>query len=141
MHVRGYQCTTASMVVDLPADASVPPRVWASLGTPCTGVFLPVGLTAEAGAPPSAVVPSVLGDTTAWHAFAELGRRVEAPGDAGRCALEEVRAALDPVEDDAWAEAAELWATSASPTRWRDAAGRWDAAARSALDELRRCGW
>src|SRR5690606_7483177 len=44
MHVRGYQATTASLIAELPSAPDRPVRVWASLGTPCTGVFLPVAL-------------------------------------------------------------------------------------------------
>jgi secernin len=135
MHVRGYQCTTASMVVDLAADPAAPPRVWASLGTPCTGVFLPVGVLTD-GSTTGAVLPSVLGDEAAWRAFARLGRRVEEPGPTGASALQAVRAALDPVERDAWADADELWASGASESRWRLAVEGWDAATRSALASL-----
>jgi secernin len=43
MHVRGYQCTTASLVADLPADPDEPLRAWAALGSPCASVYLPSG--------------------------------------------------------------------------------------------------
>jgi secernin len=135
MHVRGYQCTTASMVCDLPADPGAPLRVWASLGTPCTGVFLPVAML-RSGSRTDAIVPGVLGDVDAWRAFAELGRRVEAPGEAGSQALTAVRALLSPIEGHAWAEADDLWTSGSGPERWRSAAAGWDAAVRSALAAL-----
>lgn len=137
MHVRDYQCTTASMVADLPLDRATPPRVWASLGTPCTGAFLPVGVLTEGdGAAVGAIVPSVLGDVESWHAFARLGRRVEQQGEVGREALLAIRATLDPVEADAWAEGDELWSSGATAARWRTAVEGWDAAIRSAISAL-----
>ena len=147
MHIHGYQCTTASMIADLPTSADAPMRVWASLGTPCSGVFLPVAVLRTPGAAgggvpggeaggPAAVVPEVLGDVRAWRAFAELSRRVEAPGDRGSAALAAVRAVLAPLEAAAWDEADALWASGAGPPAWRAAARRWDGAVRDALSAL-----
>ena len=141
MHLRGYQCTTASMVADLSDSDGSPLRVWASLGTPCTGVFLPVavvvdGTGEERAAGPRAVVPGVLGDAEAWRAFAALGRRVEVRGDRGAEALADARAVLAPVEAAAWDEADALWAAGAPPAGWRVAADRWDGAVRAALAAL-----
>lgn len=137
MHVRGYQCTTASMVADLPAAAGEPLRVWATLGSACTAVFLPVAvLPGEAGREPRAVVPAVLGDPDAWRSFSALGRRVEAPGEAGAAALATVRTVLDPIEAAAWEEADALWRGGAGPDAWRAAAEGWDRAVRSALAAL-----
>ncbi|HET9611953.1 MAG TPA: hypothetical protein VFP06_20225 [Acidimicrobiales bacterium] len=132
MHVRDYQCTTASLVADLPGSPGTPPRLWASLGTPCCGVFLPVAMLP--GRPP--VLPPVLGDPAAWRSFAALSRRVEAPGDRGAAALAAARAALAPVEAGAWQEADALWAAGAGPAAWRAAAARCDAAVRAALAAL-----
>jgi hypothetical protein len=78
----------------------------------------------------------VLGDEVAWHAFAALGRRVEAFGDEGRDALEAIRATFAPIEAQAWDEADELWASSAGADAWSDAADRWDAAVRAGLASL-----
>jgi secernin len=78
--------TTASMIVDVPADGS-PPRVWACLGNPCTGVYIPMFLDA---------VPPELAAPHTWERFAQLRDLV----DAGALALARVRAALDPVEAD-----------------------------------------
>ena len=146
MHVRGYQCTTASMVADLPASGDGPLRVWASLGTPCAGVFLPVavfgdratGVRALDRAPgPWAVVPAGLGDAEAWRSFSALSRRVEALGGEGADALAATRAVLAPVEAAAWDDADALWAAGASPEAWQAAATRWDQAVRAALSSLR----
>lgn len=147
MHVRGYQCTTASMVAYLPSPDTAPPRVWASLGTACTAVFLPVAVFGDptsSGRPPAdraggpeAVVPHVLGDAEAWRCFAALSRRVEAPGDQGSAALAGTRAVLAPLEAAAWDEADALWAAGAAPRAWRAAATRWDGAVRAALASLR----
>lgn len=93
MHVRGFQRTTAAMVVDLPRDPAEPVRAWATLGSPCTGVFVPLR--------PPATVPAFLADTTTWERFAALAARAE--DDPG--ALAAVRATLGPLEGDLWAEA------------------------------------
>ncbi|MGK2928118.1 MAG: hypothetical protein ACSLFO_00915 [Acidimicrobiales bacterium] len=121
MHVPGVSCTTASMVAELPAGDE-PVRVWASLGTPCTGVFLPIAVLDD-----GAVVPPVLGSTEAWRSFSDLSRMVERPGDEGASTLAAVRAALAPLEADAWAEADELWDAGAGERRWRAAAAGWSA--------------
>jgi hypothetical protein len=92
MHVRDYQATTASMVAELRAGA--PPRVWACLGSPCVGVYVPVF-------PPH--VPAALADAATWSRFERLRDRVEA--DPSTDALVEIRAALGPVEADLWADA------------------------------------
>lgn len=146
MHVRGYQCTTASMVADLPSSGAAPPRLWASLGTPCTAVFLPVAVVRGGAGPgdrsgdpagePLAVVPGVLGDADAWRSFAALSRRVEAPGDEGAAALAATRAVLAPLEAAAWEEADVLWAAGAPPGAWRAAAAGWDGNVRAALATL-----
>ncbi|MBN2624563.1 MAG: hypothetical protein JXA83_14390, partial [Acidimicrobiales bacterium] len=139
MHVRDYQCTTASMVAELPASPGAPLRVWASLGTPCSAVFLPVAVLDDRGRGGSgvdAVVPGVLGDVDVWRAFAALSRRVEAPGDRGASALAAVREVLDPLESAAWDEAEGLWASGAGGATWQAAANRWDHDVRAALTAL-----
>jgi hypothetical protein len=146
MHVRDYQCTTASMVAELPGrrrSSGAPIRVWASLGTACTGVFLPVafrpGRAGAAGADHDTaltVVPDVLGDAEAWAAFSALGRAVEAVDGAGASALARIRAVLGPIEADAWVEADDLWSADAGPDRWQVATARWSAEVRDALTTL-----
>jgi secernin len=131
MHVRDYQCTTASMVADLPADPSEPLRVWAALGTPCTSVYLPVGVVEG-----DAVVPAVLGEPDAWRAFSALSRLVERPGEQGHDALWQARSVLAPVEASAWAEAEDLWNSGASAARWRHATAGWDVRTREAVGKL-----
>jgi hypothetical protein len=118
-------------VADLPEDPGEPVRVWAAPGNPCVAPFLPV--SAAAAAP---VLPAVLGDTSAWEAFAALSRAVEAPGDAGRDALGRIRGAMAPVEARAWEEADELWGARADVDRWREAAARWDGEVRRALGDV-----
>jgi hypothetical protein len=92
MHLRGYQATTASLVVDLRADA--PPRAWACLGSPCASVYMPFF-------PPD--VPVVLRDPAQWHRFSHLRERVETDPDG----LATVRSVLAPIERDLW-EAADV---------------------------------
>ncbi len=62
-----------------------------------------------------------------WHAADRLRRRVEA--DPG--ALDEVRAALDPVEDELWSEADEV---ADHPGRWAPTGATWGT---RALDAIR----
>lgn len=131
MHVRDFSCTTASMIADLPADRDRPVRIWATLGTPCTGIYLPVAVLG----PADAVVPEVLGDAGAWSSFSSLSRAAERPGDEGRAALAEVRAALAPIEADAWDEADELWDRRADRSSWRTAADAWSGRVRETLAE------
>ncbi len=137
MHIRDYQCTTASMVIDLPSNDAAPMRTWVSLGTPCTGVFLPVAVRfAEGAMRASATVPEVVGDAEAWRTFAALGRRVEARGEEGASALAAIRDVLDPLEASTWAQADELHELDAGPEAWRAATDGWDAALRDALAAL-----
>lgn len=144
MHVRGYQRTTASLVAELPADAAAPVRVWATLGNPCVGVYLPFPIdragrdaarTDAAGAA-STSLPSVLGDRAVWHAFAALSDRVEVVGDDGHQALREVRHVLDPIEHRAWQAADELWSSGSGRSAWTVATESWGAELRRALGEL-----
>ena len=131
MHVRDYQCTTASMVADLPTDPAEPLRVWAALGTPCSSVYLPVAVLGD-----GAVIPSVLGDVEAWRSFSALSRAVEQPDQEGTDALLAIRTSLAAVEAAAWADADELWAARAGADRWRDAAAGWDRLVRGAVADV-----
>jgi secernin len=90
MHMRDYQATTASMVIE--ARPALPLRAWCALGSPCVSIYVPCF-------PPS--VPHELRDARQWQRFAALRDRVE--HDAG--ALADVRAQLAVVEDDLWARA------------------------------------
>lgn len=137
MHVRDYQCTTASLVADLRHDPNEPLRVWACLGTPCSSAYLPVGVVTS-GIRTEAVVPASLGDAAVWARLASRSRRAEQPGAIGAASLLATRTALDVVEAHAWAEAEALWDRQAGPDAWRASADRWDAALRDALDELDR---
>jgi hypothetical protein len=134
MHVADYQCTTASMVADLPADPAAPLRWWASLGPACSAVVLP-GVIVREAAGATLVVPPALTDPGVWQATSALARVAEQPGDAGRSALEATRAILGPAEAEAWAEADALAATNATVTEWQDAAARWSDSALAALGQ------
>jgi secernin len=111
MHLTDDQATTASIVVDLRVDA--PPRVWACLGSPCTGVYIPVFAPA---------VPDLLRDPAQWQRFARLRDRVES--DAA--ALTKVRGVLEPVERDLWeaADEADRAGTDAPKQKFTAAASR-----------------
>lgn len=123
MHISGYQCTTSSMIAELPDDPAAPLRVWAALGSPCVSVYVP-GFGVDAVAPE-------LADAAEWHRFELLRDRAE----AGAEALGAIRAQLAPVEAELWAEADGLVAAGAA-SQQAFAAGAWarvDAA-------LRACG-
>ena len=93
MHLRGYQATTASMIVEVAGDAA-PVRTWTALGSPCASLYVPgFGLR----------VAPALSDEREWSRFAALRDRVEDDDDA----LATVRAQLAPVEAELW-DAADL---------------------------------
>ena len=97
MHVRGYQATASSMIVELPSDASRPLRAWVALGSSCVSVYVPVF--------PPAGVPRELGDAGVWKRLLSLRERVEAESTdaaADADALREIRAVLGPVEAELW---------------------------------------
>jgi hypothetical protein len=112
--------TTASMIVDLRSDGG-PTRVWACLGNPCVGVYIPIF--------PPAAVPE-LSDEREWHRFARLRDRVEAAPDA----LAHVRDVLAPVEDELWAAAEAAYATGQ-----RGALDRFTTTAYAPVDAALRC--
>jgi dipeptidase len=120
MHVRGYQATTASIVVDLRADG--PPRAWACLGSPCASVYVPFF-------PPD--VPVVLRDPAQWQRFSGLRERVETDPEG----LTAVRSVLAPIERDLWDAADAAFAAGTQDARTAFTA---DATARvtSGLDAL-----
>ena len=143
MHVRGYQCTTASMV-DLPASDDAPPRCgprWVRRAPPCS---CRSGCSALPHAPatradlaggPLAVVPDVLGDAEAWRSFAALSRRVEAPGDQGSAALATTRRAR-PGRGRRLGRGRCPVGSRRSARTWRAAAREWDRSVRAALASL-----
>ena len=118
MHVHDQVVTTASMIAELPhgAGRDAPLRVWVAAGSPCVSVYVPCFPRAALGPPP--FVPRELSGEELWHAADQLRRRVEA--DPG--ALHAVRAALDPVEDELWAEADEV---ADQPGRWAPTGATW----------------
>ena len=110
--------TTASMIAHLRPDRSA--RMWACLGNPCLGVFVPVFFGAA---------PGELSDERQWLRFAALRDAVGT--DEDRAA--EVRLAFSAVESELWAEAdgAEAGDSAAIDTYARTAFARVDAALRS----------
>ncbi|MGH8986876.1 MAG: hypothetical protein ACRDY6_23850 [Acidimicrobiia bacterium] len=124
MHVRDYQATTASLVVELPRDRSAPMRAWVALGSPCASVYLPVF--------PPALAPAELADPVMWARFAVLRDRVE--GERGGDELARIRAVLAPVEAELWESADD--ATARGPARQAEfVAGAW-AGVEAALQKL-----
>jgi hypothetical protein len=93
MHLRDYQATAASMICQLPVEASAPIRAWVASGSPCVSVYVPVF-------PPDGV-PAALATESTWKRFLALRDRVEHDDEA----LAEIRAVLAPVESALWDEA------------------------------------
>jgi len=105
MHADPLDNTTASVVISLPADATVPVAAWVALGSPCVGAFLPCY--------PEATVPERLArgggepdpDSPWWRMrqllslverdFARFGPVVRARLDAFEARLERDAAALE----------------------------------------------
>jgi hypothetical protein len=129
MHVRGRYVTAASMIAELPdaiADGA-PLRAWVAPGSPCASIFVPAFPRTVAGPPP--FVPLELSTEELWGAADAVRRHVEEDPDA----LAEVRATLDPVEEELWAEAVDA---PDQPGRWAVVGASWGA---RALDALRAC--
>jgi dipeptidase len=126
MHVRDVVVTTASMIAELPHEAGrgAPLRAWVAAGSPCVSIYVPSFPRAAAGPPP--FVPLELSGEELWHAADRLRRRVETDPSA----LAGVRAALDPVEDELWAEADEV---ADQPRRWAPTGAAWGARALHAM--------
>ena len=129
MHVRGLSVTAASMIAELPRgiDDGAPLRVYVAAGSPCASIYVPAFPRTVAGPPP--FVPLELSSEEMWHAADTLRQRVEADPDA----LAEVRAVLQPVEDELWADADDVLA---DPSRWASAGASWGS---RALHALRSC--
>ncbi len=113
MHVRGFQATAASMIVELDRDPDAPVLASCALGAPCVSVFVPIFL--DVGG------PTVLADPATWEAVDQLRRAVERATDDGGAAIGHelqlaVRAVLDPIEDEL--------ADAATPAHTSDAAAR-----------------
>lgn len=120
MHIPDFQATTASMVAELPRDGG-PARIWACLGSPCVGVFVPCIVP---------VVPEFLADPVQWARTAVLRDRVDA--DHGELAA--IRSVLDPLELELWEEADTL--DHESPDAWRDFGARCGVRLDAALESL-----
>ena len=93
MHLGRHQATTASMVVDLPADTAAPVRVWAALGSPCVSIYVPC-LAPD-------VAPVAMAEVETWERFADLARTTE----RDPVAWADVSARLRPIEAELWEEA------------------------------------
>ena len=129
MHVRDHYVTAASMIAELPAALAegAPLRAWVAPGSPCASIYVPGFPRSVAGPPP--FVPFELSSEELWRAADAVRRRVEEDPDA----LVEVRGALDPVEDELWAEAD---AVAEQPDRWAEVGASWGA---RTLDALLAC--
>ena len=153
MHVRDYQCTTASMVAELPADPAATLRIWASLGPACCAVMLPAAIV-RSGPHPEVIVPTALENPLLWQAASTMARRAEdasnsedagnsgdadsnvSPDSNGGAAVTLARAAFGQLESSAWDEADELTERAADASAWRQAADRWSSQAVAAATRL-----
>jgi secernin len=126
LHVAERSVTAASLIAVLPADlaAGAPLRAYVALGSPCVSVYVPAFVRTAAGAPP--FVPFELSSEAMWRAADALRERVEAEPEA----IHAIRATLDPVEGELWAEADEI---AERPDRWAEVAGSWGGRALEAL--------
>lgn len=119
MHVRGYQCTTSSILAELSEGGARPrARAWVAMGSPCVSVYLPVLFGEEDQTP---LVPTALGELGTYRRFATLRERVETDPwdrDASDQALAEIRAVLDPLEDELWEEADDVAADAERRARF-----------------------
>jgi hypothetical protein len=126
---RGPWVCAASMVADLPCgiEEGEPMRVYVAPGSPEVSIFVPAFPRTANGPPPS--IPLELSGEELWLAADRLralvGQRPEA--------LAEVRAALDPLEEELWAEADDV---AGHPARWAAAGAAWGG---QALRALRGC--
>ncbi|HWD54334.1 MAG TPA: C69 family dipeptidase [Acidimicrobiales bacterium] len=129
MHLRDHYVTAASMIAELPGGLAggAPLRAWIAPGSPCSSIFVPAFPRSVAGPPP--FVSQELSSEELWRAAGAVRRRVEDDPDA----LADVRATLDPVEDELWAEAD---AVIEHPGRWATTGGSWG---RRVLDALDAC--
>ena len=129
MHVREVSVTAASMIAELPSELAdgAPLRVYVALGSPCASIYVPAFPRTAAGPPP--FVPFELSSEDLWHTADALRRLVEADPSA----LPTVRETLQPVEDELWAEADDVFH---DPARWAEVGGTWGS---RALHALRSC--
>jgi hypothetical protein len=117
------------MIAELPSAIAdgAPVRVFVAAGNPCVSIYVPAFPRTIAGPPP--FVPVGLSSEELWHAADALRRRVE----DDPAALEGIRQVLDPVEDELWAEAADVFE---QPARWAIVGAAWGS---RALHALRAC--
>jgi hypothetical protein len=126
MHVRGRVVTAASMVAVLPSGLAegAPLRTFVALGSPCTSIYVPCFAPSAAG--PTPFVSSALANADMWQAADALRQVVERDPEA----LVHIRAQLDPVEGELWAEADEV---VDHPERWYEVGATWGPRALAAL--------
>jgi dipeptidase len=127
MHAGDYSVTTSSLIAVLPAERASgrTVRAFVALGSPCSSVYVPA-FPSTFGGPPG-VVPRQLWSEEMWRAADAVRVHVQSDPDA----IHAVRAVLDPIEDELWAEADEILE---EPGRWAEVGADWG---RRALDGLR----
>jgi dipeptidase len=131
MHIRDFEATTSSMVVEHRADPARPARAWVALGSPCASVFVPV--LAPSPSAPHAPFPGALAQETAAWRFAGVSRAAE----VDVACLGAVRAVLGPLETALWDEADTL---DDDVVRWQAFVADADRRVVGALDTMARAG-
>lgn len=136
MHIRDYQCTTASMAAWLPENPDATIVMWASVGPACCAMVLPAAIVRHGGEV-ATVVPAALGNPAVWFAASTAARHAETAQTPRQAAdvITGVRRAVGVVEAQAWDEAEALVACDAGVVAWREAARRWSDAALAAVGD------
>lgn len=118
MHADPVGTTTASMIARLPAESGAVTTYWASLGSPCLGLFLPLYVEAE--------IPRELArggeqasPDSPWWRFKELLTRVERDWSTAP----RVRRFWDEIESGVEAERVQVEARASDRKRAGDGAG------------------
>ena len=117
MHADPVGTTTASMIARLPAGAAEVQTYWASLGSPCLGIFLPLYVQAEIPLELSRGGEHASGDSPWWRFKALLSRVEQDWSQAPR-----IRAAWDEVERSLETERSQVEARAGELLRRDDAA-------------------
>jgi dipeptidase len=123
--------TAASMVAEL--VPGVPPRAWASMAPPCTGVFVPCWV--DAGPPEVlAAAEGVAAPASPWWRYRRLWEAVARSQDPG-AEVDRIRAAWQPLEQQL-AEQLARWGSDCALATRRDLSERACAAALQVLTQL-----
>jgi secernin len=133
MHSTDRSVTAASLIAVLPTelDRGAPLRAYVAMGSPCVSVFIPAFPKSAAGPPP--FVPRELSGEALWRSADALRVLVERIPES----IDGIRAVLDPVEAELWAEADDV---ADRPDRWADVGRTWGPRVLQAIHSIDRSG-